>query len=124
ESRLADFAPGGLANLVSVHVALLVDDAERADDDFAGREAREGGDADTPVPAERPHRRLDHPAQTTEKTVALPLGVDRLGLVGIGADGRDAVLVPSALRILPWHVKEDPYDDHARQDQRPRAANE
>ena len=76
KSRFADLLPAGVANLVGFDFALAVDDAERADDDFAGRKAGQRRDADPPIPAERPHGRLDRLAEAAEQTVAPPFGFD------------------------------------------------
>ena len=84
QPRVADVL--GLQDIVGVHLALVVDDAERADDHFAGREAGQRRHADLPVPAQRPHHRLDRLAHPAQHALPLPFAVDRVGLVLLGFD--------------------------------------
>ena len=55
-----------------VHVAAqVVDHAQHAHHHFAGRERRDRRAADPPIPAERPHGRLDPLPGPAQETVAL-----------------------------------------------------
>ncbi len=96
--------------------AEVVDDAQRGHDDLAGRERGDGRAADPPVPAQRPHDRLDESPGPAQK--ALPLIGARQGLgrgelfqialataaVRIGVEAGSAPVAPRLTRTLPLQV--------------------
>jgi hypothetical protein len=70
--------------LLKIYVAQVVNHSQRAQYNFARRERRNGGTAQSPIPTERPHGRLNGSAHFAHD--ALPLqrsGQQSLILIGI-----------------------------------------
>src|SRR5438477_7585122 len=72
QSRFANLFPTRLADFVGLHFTLPIDDAKGANHDFPRRKAGKGGNSDSPIPTEWPHRRFDRAPELTEQTVHAP----------------------------------------------------
>src|SRR5207253_634812 len=80
-SKLGLARAGRIANLVRIDFSLVIDDAQRADDHLARREAGNDSHPDAPIPTKGSDSRLERSSRSSQPTLTLPLSVQVLDVL-------------------------------------------